>query len=163
MCRPCCQKPVAKTNHCFVTMFGKLVKWGMISRCTHLATTVHLFTVSNVTSCTFQSVCICLHLSIYPSSQSDKPLCSYCRQLPMTTVRCTISREVDLWRAWASRAYVWLLRCCVSENMLRSWVQGVFSHQTHYLVLPFWVLAFLCPWNLLCCHGFNEWVVHACL
>lgn len=71
MCRPCCQKPVAKTNHCFVTMFGKLVKWGMISRCTHLATIVHLFTVSNVTSCTFQSVCICLHLSasIYLSIQ----------------------------------------------------------------------------------------------
>lgn len=80
------KKPVAKTDHRFGTMFGGWIKWGIISRCTCQATTVHLFSVS--TSWTFRSVCI--YLSIYLSSQSDKPLCRHCRQLPMTTVRCTL-------------------------------------------------------------------------
>lgn len=51
----------------------------MISRCTSWAASVRFFTPG--TSCILQSVCI--HLS----TQSDKPLCQHCRQLPMTTVR----------------------------------------------------------------------------
>lgn len=51
----------------------------MISRWTSWAASVRFFTPG--TSCILQSVCI--HLS----TQSDKPLCQHCRQLPMTTVR----------------------------------------------------------------------------
>lgn len=72
------KKPVAKTNRPFVTVFAKLVKWGLILRCTPQATSVHLFTAL------FKSA------SVYPASQTN-PSAGFA--------------DSCLWQQWDTRSY----------------------------------------------------------
>lgn len=91
-------------------------------------------------------LCICslfVHYALFTSSIQS--FSQTVRQTPLQKLQtvaydnseiCShISREVKLWRAWASRAYVWLVLCCDLGNTLRSWVQGVLSHHSTL----FWV------------------------
>ncbi len=114
----------------------------MISRSQRQTAAVHSVTVS--TSCTSQSVCI------YLSSQSDKPLCKPCRQLPMTTVRYTLISAGKLsceGREHQGHMSAW---CSVVIRRIHRgdgcWVQGV-PRCLHYNSL-FW----FCHLELLLSH-----------
>lgn len=72
---------------------------------------------------------VCLHPSIHPVRQT--PLSALQTVAYDNSEICShISGEVRLWRAWASRAYVWLVLCWDSQGTLRKWVQGVLFHDS---------------------------------
>lgn len=117
-CRPCCQKTCCQPDHRVEAVLGKWVKWGAISWCTHQATAafVHCQYILHFS--------VCLHLSTQPVRQTPlQPLQTVAYD--NSEIDSHISREVKLWRAWASRAYVCEVLCCDLENTLRRWVQDV--------------------------------------
>lgn len=96
---------------------------------------------------------VCLHPSIHTVRQT--PLSALQTVAYDNSEICShISGEVRLWRAWASRAYVWMVLCWDSQGTLRKWVQGVLSHDSplfwiwHLPILFSSVLDFFHPLNI---------------
>lgn len=111
---------------------------------------------------------VCLHVSTQPLRQT--PLQALQTVAYDNSEICShISREVKLWRAWASRAYVWLRLCCYSENTLRSYVQDVLSY--HHALTGSCCLEFLLSyvlmdliftlavWSCMFLDSYHDWVI----